>query len=104
MTSELRIDISLRAAAQIEEAAIWWAKNRPAAPGAIRHELERAFLLLAIQPSLGARALNVRLRGVRRLHLSRVRYHVYYRANDQVVDILAFWHTSRGTAPAVRKL
>jgi plasmid stabilization system protein ParE len=104
VTPGLRIDISLRAAAQIEAAAIWWANNRPAAPGAIRQELERAFSLLAVQPSLGARALNVRLQGIRRLHLSRVHYHVYYRANDQVVDILAFWHTSRGNAPATRKL
>jgi plasmid stabilization system protein ParE len=103
VTSKLRIDISLRAAAQIEAAAIWWAKNRPAAPGAIRQELERAFSLMAIQPSLGARALNVRLRGVRRLHLSRIHYHIYYRANDLTVDVLAFWHTSRGTAPPLRK-
>jgi plasmid stabilization system protein ParE len=101
LTAPLRIDISLRAVAQIEEAAAWWIANRPAAPGAIGQEIERGFSLLSIQPSLGARALNVRLRGIRRLHLSRVHYHLYYRVRGQVVEVLAFWHTSRGRPPRV---
>ena len=82
MTSPLHVDISRQAAGQIEAAASWWAENRPAAPGAIGQELERAFALVAFQPSLGARALNVRLRGVRRLHLSRIHYHVSCRAKS----------------------
>ena len=102
MTSPLRIDISRQAAGQIEAAASWWAANRPAAPGAIAQELERAFALVGFQPSLGARALNVRLRGVRRLHLSRIHYHIYYRVHEQTVEVLAFWHTSRGAGPGMR--
>ena len=96
MTFPLPIRVSRRAAAQIEEAAEWWAQNRPAAPRAVQQELERAFSLLAIQPDLGARALNTRLQGVRRLHLSRIHYHLYYRVTPQGVELLAFWHTSRG--------
>lgn len=89
-------------AAQIEEAAILWAENRPSAPRAIEEELERAFALLAIQPALGARAKNERLAGVRRIHLSRIHYHLYYRVSAEAVDVLTFWHTSRGGAPPLQ--
>ena len=99
MTSPLPIRVSRRAAAQIEEAASWWALNRPSAPGAIQQELERALSLLVLQPGLGARALNVRLEGVRRLHLSRIHYHLYYRVTALGIEVLVLWHTSRGTGP-----
>lgn len=35
----------LRAAAEIREAAAWWAANRPAAPGAFQEELRQAYAL-----------------------------------------------------------
>lgn len=100
MTSPLPIRVSHRAAAQIEEVARWWALHRPAAPDAVQQELDRAFSLLALQPGLGARALNARLEDIRRLHLSRIHYHLYYRATAQGIEVLALWHTSRGTGPA----
>ena len=87
---------------QIEEAAIWWSENRPYARRAIEEELERAFALLAIQPAIGARARNQRLTGVRRIHLSRIHYYLYYRVSVEAVDVIAFWHTSRASAPLVR--
>lgn len=90
-------------AAQIEEAAIWWAENRPFAPRAIEEELQRVFALLAIQPALGARTRNERLAGMRRIHLSRVHYYLYYRVSVEGVDILAFWHTSRADTPPVSR-
>lgn len=99
MTSRLRVEMSRTAAAQIEQAAAWWKDNRPAAPDAVYHELERVLTLLALQPSLGARATNLRLRGVRRVHLPRVRYYLYYRVTAETIDVLAFWHTSRGSRP-----
>jgi len=43
----LPIRVTRRATAQISEAATWWTLNRPAAPGAISEELERAFALIA---------------------------------------------------------
>jgi plasmid stabilization system protein ParE len=59
--------------------------------------------LIALQPDIGARALNAKLSGVRRVHLSRVRYHLYYRSrlDHGTVEVLALWHTSRGTGPRV---
>ena len=61
------------------------------------------FGVIALQPGVGARAVNARLAGVRRVHLSRVHYHLYYRVRSDPggVEILALWHTSRGTSPRV---
>jgi len=95
------IKIVRRAAREISEAAEWWLANRPAAPDAIEEELRRGFALLASQPGIGAPARNARLTGVRRVYLSRVRYHIYYRVqqSSRVVEVLAFWHASRGSSP-----
>ena len=73
--------------------------NRPAAPDAIEEELERVFGLLSQEPGVGSIARNVKLHGVRRVHLSRIRYHLYYRADAESVEIIALWHASRGSGP-----
>lgn len=103
MTNPLRIKVTRRGAREIKKAAEWWEANRPAAPGALREEIERVFRLVALQPGIGARATNTKLVGVRRVHLGRVRYHLYYRVRSDpaVIEILALWHTSRGTGPRV---
>lgn len=99
MTRPLQIKVSRNAQAQIEDAAAWWRENRPSAPGAVREDLERILSLLAVQPGMGALARGMRLKGVRRVTLSRVRYYVYYRATDETLEVLAFWHSSRGQQP-----
>jgi plasmid stabilization system protein ParE len=95
----LQIKISQNARAQIEEAAAWWARNRPSAPGAVREDLDRILSLLAVQPGMGARPRQAKLQAVRRVTLSRIRYYLYYRATDDALEVLAFWHTSRGEQP-----
>jgi plasmid stabilization system protein ParE len=54
-------------------------------------ELERALQLLASQPSIGAQARNGTRAGVRRIHLPRVHYYLYYRVMSEpmTVEILA---------------
>jgi len=99
VTRPLQIKVSRDAQAQIEEAAAWWGKNRPSAPGAVLDDLDRILSLLAVQPGMGAQARGTKLQGVRRVTLSRIRYYVYYRATDQALEVLAFWHTSRGRQP-----
>jgi plasmid stabilization system protein ParE len=66
-------------------------------------ELEQAFELLAMEPRLGAAARSPKLQGVRRVHLARIRYHLYYRVRDgqESVEVLAFWHSSRGSPPEI---
>jgi plasmid stabilization system protein ParE len=87
--------VTRRAAAQLERAASWWQENRKAAPDAVADDFEDALRLLAMQPELGARSASPRYPDLRRLFLSRIRYHVYYQVLPDKVVILAFWHASR---------
>ena len=98
MTLPLRVVSS--AARALAEAADWWVANRPKAPDAFVTDLEKALQLIASHPGIGARARNVNLEGVRRVHLARVHYHLYYRVtSDPTIEILALWHTSREPFP-----
>lgn len=49
----------------------------------------------------GSRATRSKLAGVRRIHLSLIRYFLYYRVHAGRVEVLAFWHSSRGKSPAL---
>lgn len=96
------IRVVRRATREISEAAAWWEVNRPKAPDTFREEIHRAFELIAVQPKIGAQARNAKLAGVRRIQLSRIRYYLYYRTSPSgTVEVLALWHTSRGTAPGL---
>ena len=101
MSRPLPIRIVNSAASAIREAAEWWIANRPKAPEAFTEELRRALQLIAQHPDIGARAQNVNLAGVRRVHLARVHYHLYYRVltDPSAIEVLALWHTSRGAEP-----
>ena len=103
MSAPLQVEVSALAAGQILEAEAWWRVNRPKAPNAIREEFERASGLVAAQPHIGTRARNLMLTGVRRLYLARIRYDIYYRVTDapKQLEILALWHTSRGSKPPI---
>jgi hypothetical protein len=48
-----RIEITDSAQRQIAVAAAWLAENRPAAPDAIREELDEVLDLLCLQPDIG---------------------------------------------------
>lgn len=99
MNTPLRIEITENARAQFATAAAWWAQNRPAAPDAIRDELDGILDLLRVQPAIGTIARRATLPGVRRVTLTRVRYYVYYRVAGDAIQVLAFWHTRRGSEP-----
>lgn len=100
----LIVEFTASAARQVEDAARWWRANRLKAPDALVEDLTSALQLLSSQPGVGAIARNTRLRGVRRVHLNRIGYHIYYRLQgDPAVSlqVVAFWHTSRGSGPRV---
>jgi plasmid stabilization system protein ParE len=97
----LAVEVTPLAAIQIEAAATWWAKNRPAAPDAIRVDFQEDTALLSHQREVGAKSSTARYPDLRRLYLSRVRYHIYYRVQPEVVVVLAFWHASRGGGPGL---
>ena len=102
MTVKRRVEVTEAARAQILAASAWWEENRPSAPGAVAEELDRILALLVVQPAMGTPARSARLREVRRIALTRIRYYVYYRATDTAVQVLAFWHTSRGKEPPLQ--
>jgi plasmid stabilization system protein ParE len=91
----LPVVLTRRAARQVEAAALWWKANRPAAPNALRDDLAGG------QPACGAPTVSRRSSGVRRVHLARIGYHVYYRVAPRLrqVQILAFWHARREAHP-----
>ena len=57
--------------------------------------------LIAQLPSVGETVPHSQLMDVRRLLLGRVRYHLYYQhvLESDTVDVLALWHSGRGSAP-----
>ena len=97
----LELYVSRRAAREIERVVQWWAVNRPAAPGAVRQDLQAALNLLIVQPDIGVCVTEASSPDVRRLHIDRIRYWVYYRVRRNRLEILSVWHSSRGSGPAV---
>jgi plasmid stabilization system protein ParE len=98
-----RLEVGRQAERQIREASDWWYDNRPAAPDLFKSELHRAFELIASRPLVAAPSGRGRTRDVRRVLLARIRYHLYYRVVEhrETVQVLALWHTSRGSPPLV---
>lgn len=96
-----RIRVSRRAASQIRQAAVWWAQNRPKAPELLADEIERGFSLATQLPGVGQPIPHPTVRGLRRLFLTRIHYHLYYAPapEPETVEILALWHASRGAKP-----
>jgi hypothetical protein len=103
VSGSLPIKVSELADRQIREADSWWRQNRLKAPNAIREELERIGALIAVRPHIGARAVNVRLPGVRRVHIERIHFDVYYRVVEapESIELVAFWGSRRGTGPPI---
>jgi toxin ParE1/3/4 len=95
----MKVRVTKRAQAQIEQAATWWDDNRVLASEAFDEDLAEAFSLLGAQPGIGVPVTNARTPGVRRLHLARIHYLLYYRVRGEEVQVLRIWHTSRGTDP-----
>ena len=93
--------IKPRAQREIERAAEWWAESRPAAPGAVRKDVEAALALLVEEPGIGTKVKTARSDTVRRLYLTRIRYFIYYRVSGQFFDVVAFWHSSREAGPSL---
>lgn len=95
-----RLRVSENAAAQIREAVQWWRAHR-AARELLSAEISRGFDLIRTIPHIAPPVVSPpELTHLRRLHLPRVRYFIYYRPVDpDVIEVLALWHTSRGTSP-----
>jgi len=60
--------------------------------------------IIAMTPTIGRRATNVRTPNIRYVRLRRVGYAIYYRvfdASPPVLEVMAFWHSRRGDGPPI---
>jgi len=103
MSERPPVEITALAARQIRTAEEWWRLNRPAAPNAVRQELEKAFALIAGQPRIGSRATNVNLLGIRRIYLPVIKQFLYFHVvgAPERVEVVALWHARRETEPPI---
>ena len=93
--------IKARAKREIEKSAEWWAENRPAAPGAVRKDIEEALAILVEQPGLGTKVNTGRAIQVRRFLLDRTKHFLYYRIRGVELEVLSLWHSSREHGPSI---
>jgi plasmid stabilization system protein ParE len=93
--------IARRAEIDIRAAAEWWLTNRTDAPLLFAEDLKAAFDLIEQFPHAGEAVAHRRIGTVRRVLLGRVQYHLYYsvKFSEQIIEVLALWHTSRGSKP-----
>jgi plasmid stabilization system protein ParE len=101
MSEPLAVVLQRRAIREIEEIDSWWRRNRPASPDLFQRELETMMTAAALMPMLGAAVRGERARGLRRVLLRQTRYHLYYRVSDEVLEVLAVWHATRGKGPGL---
>jgi len=64
-------------------------------------DLRGALELLVREPGIGSKVETSRSELVRRLYLGRIHYFVYYRVRGNTLEVVAFWHERRGSAPSV---
>ena len=102
MTGRFTVVVAERAATQLEKARDWWSSNRPKAPGALENDVGRALDLLAAHPEVGARCASDRYSDLRRLHLRRIRYYLYYVISVKLaaVNVVAIGHSSMAPTAA----
>ena len=74
------VEVSPRAAREIERAENWWWEHRPKAPVAVADELSAVFEQLASQADIKP---VIASRGIRRIYLRRIRYYLYYRIRNR---------------------
>lgn len=95
----LRYVIKARARREIERAAVWWAENRPAAPGAVRADVESVLFNLVHHPGLGQKVVTGRPVQVHRYLMSKTQHWLYFRVKGNVLEVLSVWATSREAGP-----
>ena len=89
------VTITKQAARELNRIAEWWAINRPAAPGAVRQDLQAALGLLVEQAGRGAPVPKLVHEGCSASR-GRIRYWINYRVRGSRLEVLSVWHSSRG--------
>ena len=97
----LSVSFTPDAREHVRAATAWWISNRPAAIDMLAEEMERALARLVHHPYLGTRVRAGIDGDVRCVLLPRTRYLLHYRvlAEQQLIDVIAFWHAERAPTP-----
>jgi plasmid stabilization system protein ParE len=90
-----QVGLHLRAAAEIDQIAKWWRKNRPAAPRLFLDELDRAFLAISEHPEIGRKVGLRAYPNARTYVLRRTRYIVIYNV-DTAAGVIAVARVRHG--------
>jgi plasmid stabilization system protein ParE len=93
-----------RAQRQIAQAASWWDIHRQMARDAFDEDIAEAMSLLRDHPCINPTVQGTAARDIRILHLTRIRYDLFYRVTNDCVQVLAVWHSSRDVASRPREL
>ena len=78
---------------QLDEAIKYIEENSPKQAEIMRSQFFKTLRQLEKTPWIGRPYKN----GMRMIKLGKFRYNIYYRENEDNIDILGIWHTSRGT-------
>ena len=97
----LKLHVTLRAAREIERIAEWWSLNRLAAPGVVRKDPKATCNVLRAQPGIGVKVEQASSPTTRRFHVDRIGHWVYYRVQENRLEVLSVWHSSREQPPSV---
>ncbi len=96
-----RVLIAPDAEGQLLVARSWWAANRQLAPDLFDREFDAAVAAIGNAPATFLLYHCEHDVDVRRIHLPRTRYAVYFCIESDHVLIVAVWHTARGSGPPV---
>ena len=93
--------VSRNAERHVSNASDWWYENRTAAPTLLVEEFRRSVELITTRPRAGSRFRGRTDVEIRPVLLEKTRYYLYYRVDEaqEVVEVLALWHQSRGSEP-----
>lgn len=93
----MKVEFSAEARSQVERIDAWWRENRWAAPELLADELEEAVRVLGSMPGVGVPYAPKP--GVRRVLLTRTRYHLYIVQEASRVVVVTVWSAYRGRGP-----
>jgi len=77
----------------VKQEATYIKKNSSTQAKIFVKEFRETVDLIETLPGMGSKAKF----GMKKMLLGKFRYNVYYRENENSIDILGIWHTSRGT-------
>jgi plasmid stabilization system protein ParE len=85
--------VSKKCEKMLDEAFAYIAQNSLRQAQIMIEQFEGIIDILKKQPGIGTKYKN----GIRKIKLGKFRYNIFYRENENDIDILGIWHTSRGT-------